>query len=190
MKIVVRCRPIGVARFRAAVNRWLSAPFRAFSAAALPLAGLLLFAGATADATIEIAPPVAAKAVQSIPEPSRDTRVARLEKFFRKYRCPAPQYIDDYLQIADTYGLDYRLLPAISIRETQCGVHERDNNRLGFHPSTVGFPTVLDGLKFIGKRLTEHPYYRGKNLKAKLFTYNPRPAYPGEVEGIMRQIEP
>ena len=31
--------------------------------------------------------------------------------------------------------------------------------------------------------------YKGKNLRQKLFTYNPRKAYPDEIQNIMRQIE-
>lgn len=99
-------------------------------------------------------------------------------------------YVSEYLRIADENQLDYRLLPAISIRETQCGVHESRNNRLGYHPEVTTFPTVLAGIEFIGKRLADHPYYRGKDIASKLFRYNPKPAYPGEVQWIMRQIEP
>ncbi len=119
-----------------------------------------------------------------------DSRYARLERFFHLYRCPAPLYITEYLRVADENGLDYRLLPAISIRETQCGVHETGNNWWGFHPGEGRFPSVVAGIEFIGKRLAEHPYYKGKELPDKLFRYNPKPAYPGEVQSIMRQIEP
>ena len=156
-----------------------------------PIAGLLLFASATADATVEAARVAPTDAAQSIPYlPNLDPRFARLEIFFRKYNCPAPTYAAQYLRMADALALDYRMLPAISIRETQCGVHEKGNNRLGFHPSTVAFPTVLEGIEFIGNRLAEHPYYKGRSLEGKLFKYNPLPAYPGEIEWLMRQIEP
>jgi hypothetical protein len=152
--------------------------------------GVLFFATVTADAdltgdtrpTFELSAPVA--------RPLTESRSARLERFFRLYRCPEPTYISEYLRIADENQLDYRLLPAISIRETQCGVHENRNNRLGYHPEEADFPTVLAGIEFIGKRLAEHPYYRGKDIAAKLFRYNPMAAYPGEVQSIMRQIEP
>jgi hypothetical protein len=152
--------------------------------------GILFFATVTADAdltgdtrpTFELSAPVA----RSLTEP----RSARLARFFRLYRCPEPMYISEYLRIADENRLDYRLLPAISIRETQCGVHENRNNRLGYHPEEASFPTVLAGIEFIGKRLAEHPYYRGKDIAAKLFRYNPMPAYPDEVQRIMHQIEP
>jgi len=151
-----------------------------------PVAGVLLFASATADATVDARPALA----ETWTQPSVDPRIAHLEKFFALYNCPTPLYISDYLRISDEYSLDYRLLPAISIRETQCGVHGKGNNWLGFHPDDVTFPTPLSGIEFVGNRVAEHPYYKGKTLRQKLFMYNPYPAYPGEVQRLMRQIQP
>ncbi len=119
----------------------------------------------------------------------RDPRIARLESFFHSYNCPAPYHVSDYLRAADDYQLDYRLLPAISIRETQCGIAETENNHWGFRNGQHSFPSVEDGIKFMAHRLAEHVYYKGKTLQQKLFMYNPRPAYPDEVTRIMRRIE-
>lgn len=174
--------------FRAPVAEWTHArrALRRLLALAGPVAGVLLFASATADATVDARPVL----TQVPAKPAADPRIARLEKFLAKYNCPAPLYISDYLRVADEYSLDYRLLPAISIRETQCGVHGKGNNWLGFHPDDVTFSTPLAGIEFVGHRLAEHPYYKGKNLHQKLFVYNPYPAYPGEVQWLMHQIQP
>jgi hypothetical protein len=118
-----------------------------------------------------------------------DPRIARLESFFQRYHCPAPYHVPEYLRAADEYQLDYRLLPAISLRETRCGVGENANNRWGFRNGNAEFPSIEDGIDFMAHRLAEHNYYKGKTLQQKLFTYNPRPAYPGEVTQIMLQIE-
>ena len=165
---------------------YLSGAGRRAVALVAPVAGVLLFVSTTADATVETRPALAA----ALARPSIDPRIAHLENFFHTYRCPAPLYVTEYLRIADANDLDYRLLPAISIRETQCGVYEKGNNRLGFHPDETSFPSVLAGIEFVGKRLAEHPFYKGKSVEGKLFTYNPVPAYPGEIQWIMRQIEP
>jgi hypothetical protein len=142
--------------------------------------GLVLSAATTAD--------VPAARIKLIP--NADPRITRLEKFFRYYHCTTPYPTSDYLRAADHYGLDYRLLPAISIRETACGVgQQRENNHWGYHADQQSFPSVADGIDFMSRRLTEHPFYRGKTLQAKLFTYNPRAAYPEEVRRIMRQID-
>ncbi|MEQ1949235.1 MAG: hypothetical protein ABL995_18725 [Bryobacteraceae bacterium] len=199
MVVRIRCKtsPAQRALVLAAhcVRTHVQARYRHALLLAAPLVGLLCFASATADATVQAAMNAShcltAAELEAIPYiPALDPRYARIEKFFRRYRCPAPQFIDEYLHLADKNGLDYRLLPAISIRETQCGVHEKGNNRLGYHPSTVSFPSVFAGIEFMAKRLGRHPYYRGKTLESLLFKYNPRPAYPGEVRQIMRQIEP
>jgi hypothetical protein len=155
-----------------------------------PVAGVLLFASATADATVDRRPSIAPILAKPVIDLGTDARIGRLEKFFALYNCPAPLYVADYLRVADRNNLDYRLLPAISIRETQCGIHGKGNNWLGFHPDDVSFATPLAGIEFVGHRVAEHPYYKGKNLQQKLFTYNPFPAYPGEVQRLMRQIEP
>jgi hypothetical protein len=119
-----------------------------------------------------------------------DPRLLRLERFFKYYRCVVPYHASEYLRAADTYGLDYRVLPAVSIRETGCGKGDKQENNLwGFHPGHQSFSSIEAGIDFLACRLTQHPAYKGKKLRDKLFTYNPLPAYPGEIERIMRQIE-
>jgi hypothetical protein len=121
-------------------------------------------------------------------ESGLDPRIARLEKFFKIYHCPSPHHSVEYLRAADGYGLDYRLLPAVSIRETLCGVSEKQqNNHWGYHRES--FTSIEEGIDFLARRLTRHPLYRGKAVRDILFTYNPLPAYPEEVRRIMQQIE-
>ena len=59
----------------------------------------------------------------------------------------------------------------------------------GFRNGAGTFPTIQAGIDFMTHRIAEHPYYKGKTLPQKLLTYNPRPAYPGEIMKIMQQIE-
>jgi hypothetical protein len=121
--------------------------------------------------------------------PAPDPRFEQLGKFFRQYGCPQPQHISDYLRAADGYGLDYRLLPAISIRETHCGLDYNLNNHWGYHPGRQSFPTISAGIYYVAHQLAQEPQYKGKSLEEKLFTYNPRTEYPSEVKWIMRQIK-
>lgn len=132
-------------------------------------------------------PPVVGTAKRTLPLP--DLRAKRLSVFFKAHHCPKPHYVEDYLQAADRYGLDYRLLPAISLRETTCGLAETNNNRWGYHPGRQSFSSVQAGIDFLARQLSTKPPYAGKTLDKKLWTYNPIPAYPEEVRRIMRQIE-
>jgi hypothetical protein len=137
--------------------------------------GVVLFAHKTADSHVSCH--------------RSDPRAARLEKFFTHYNCPEPRHVNEYLRAADEYDLDYRLLPAVSLRESHCGTEAWNNNRWGYHPGVQKFPSVEDGINFVARVLAENPVYKGKNLYDKLYTYNPLPAYPKEVQWIMRQIE-
>src|SRR4051794_27156841 len=68
-----------------------------------------------------------------------DSRTADLQRFFESYQCPRPYHVVDYLEAADAYDVDYRLLPAISVRESTCGVYSRWNNHWGWNSLRDGF---------------------------------------------------
>ena len=119
-----------------------------------------------------------------------DARITKLEMFFDRYQCPQPHYSYSYLQAADANSLDYRLLPAISVRESTCGQHDRLNNRWGWDFPFTGFSSVPQGIEFIAHRLAQSRIYRGLPLDDKLETYNPRRSYVRQVEHLMQEIDP
>ncbi|OGK19635.1 hypothetical protein A2866_06730 [Candidatus Roizmanbacteria bacterium RIFCSPHIGHO2_01_FULL_39_8] len=47
-----------------------------------------------------------------------DARVANLKVFFRKYGSPLYDYSELIVNVSDSYGFDYRLLPAIAMQES------------------------------------------------------------------------
>ncbi|MBI2029381.1 glucosaminidase domain-containing protein [Candidatus Gottesmanbacteria bacterium] len=47
-----------------------------------------------------------------------DARPEILRKFFKKYNSDLVDYSDFFVQTADTYNLDFRLLPAIAMQES------------------------------------------------------------------------
>jgi len=146
--------------------------------------GVTMCAVTAADGTVITNPPV------KTPVFTADRRIERLRLFFDSYSCPAPRHIADYLRAADTYGLDYRILPALSVRESTCGQYEQLNNRWGWDSGQSGFGSIASGIDYVARQLAEAPQYKGKTLDQVLWTYNPRAAYPGEVKKIMEKIEP
>src|SRR5262249_29722655 len=98
-----------------------------------------------------------------------DQRVEKLEKFFKAYSCPQPYYIDRYLRSADDHLIDYRLLPAISVRESTCGQYDHRNNRWGWDSARTGFKSVENGIDFISEQLADGDYYRGKSTDDKIY---------------------
>ena len=118
-----------------------------------------------------------------------DSRPAKLQAFFHAYGCPEPLHIQDYLNAADANKLDYRLLPALSVRESTCGIHARLNNRWGWNSAKTGFQSVSAGIHYLAHVLSHGQYYRGKNVEQKIYVYNPLQPYVREVTKLMREID-
>lgn len=97
-----------------------------------------------------------------------DIRVANLKYFFRKYGSVLYDQADFIVQMADTYKLDYRLIPAIAMQESGLCKHiyERSHNCWGwgiygtkvtrFESYNQAIETISRGIKknYIDKGLT------------------------------------
>jgi hypothetical protein len=122
--------------------------------------------------------------------PSPDSRVLRVRAFFDSYNCPQPDYADEYVRFADRYGVDYRILPAISLLESTCGSFQRLNNHWGWNSARTGFSSVTHGIEYITAQLAHDPAYRGRDIDGKLLSYNPRTSYKRLAKRLMKAIEP
>jgi len=128
-------------------------------------------------------------AITEADSPAQDQRQVKLEAFFHSFGCPAPLHVSEYLGAADTYAIDYRLLPAISVLESTCGVHQRLNNRWGWDSARRGFSSFRAGLEYIARQLSEGRYYKNKTLEEKVRMYNPNPQYARQIKKLMRKID-
>lgn len=128
----------------------------------------------------------------------RHKKQVALIDFFRQHRCPKPYYINDYLNAADKYGVDWRLLPALNMQESTClERYPRDtNNPFGYGSSTglYRFASIQAGIALITERLANSDAYTGKDLDEKLQAYGPHPdgkpspTYHIEVMGWIKEI--
>jgi hypothetical protein len=128
-------------------------------------------------------------AVTENPPLLRDNRYDRLETFFQSFGCPTPHYVNEYLGAADSYAIDYRLLPAISVLESTCGLYQRLNNRWGWDSARKGFSSFRAGLQYIARQLSEGRFYKNKSLDEKVRMYNPNPQYARQVKKLMLKID-
>ena len=127
-----------------------------------------------------------------------DYRYTELDAFFAKHKCPY-RNSDAYIKAADKNGLDWRLMPALSIAEESCGLHNPSNNLFGFYmcikvdakghcteTAIRPFKTIDDGVYYVADALAHAKVYAGKTLKQKLHVYNSvNPLYAGIVLGLM-----
>ena len=136
--------------------------------------------------------PVAMSPKQAKPAPdySNDPRLHTLRKFFHQADCPAERFAHIFLQAADAYHLDWRLLPSLSFVESTGGKSAHNNNMFGWNSGRTHFESLEAGIGVVGYHLSHLEAYRGKTLDGLLATYNPNVKYAQTVKLVMRSIAP
>ena len=119
-----------------------------------------------------------------------DPRHIALQSFFHRWECPAEQFTSTFLEAADDYRLDWRLLPSLSFVESTGGKGARNYNLFGWENGKAQFTSYAAGIHEVGYRLSHSDLYRSKSLDGLLMTYNPDPDYAQLVKTVMRRIHP
>lgn len=124
-------------------------------------------------------------------EAKSDPRGAILRKFLLDNQCPEQDYAEMFVAEADTHGLDWRLLPAISVVESGGGREAHRNNYFGWDNGRIGFRSVGEAIHQVARGLSEGRSYRGKATPGKLAAYNRETeGYAATVRAVMRRIAP
>jgi len=138
--------------------------------------------------------PIAMSPTQSAgttrPDYRNDARLESLRRFFHQGACPVEAVAEVFLETADAYDLDWRLLPSLSFVESAGGKGARYNNMFGWDSGRAQFPSVTAGIHEVGYRLSHSDLYRAKSLDQLLLTYNPNPDYGPVVKSVMQRIHP
>lgn len=102
-----------------------------------------------------------------------------------------------FIEESNKYNLDWRLLPAISIRETSGGKNACYNNPFGWGSCKIKFDSFDDAIEVVAKNLgganpKTSTYYKDQPTMKKLYYYNGTvvASYPSEVVKIMSKISP
>ena len=153
--------------------------------------GLAVFAGVVslpvAGTTADSAKPATAEHHN---EPAKDPRLAFLRAFFEQGHCPAAKLSPVFLEAADMYALDWRLLPSLSFVETAGGKGARNNNLFGWNSGRAAFSSAAAGIRAVASSLAHSALYRNKDVDAILKTYNRSAGYARKVKDVMRRIAP
>jgi hypothetical protein len=124
------------------------------------------------------------------PDYRNDPRLHTLRNFFHQGACPAEDLAAVFLAAADSYALDWRLLPSLSFVETTGGKTARHNNMFGWDSGRARFHSAAAAIHTVGYKLSHLSVYRGKKLDSLLSTYNPNAEYGRTVKFVMRSIAP
>lgn len=130
-----------------------------------------------------------------ITTPTGDDRAMRLDAYFTKYHMPLAGYGPSFIAVADECGMDWRLLPAIAVRESSGGKHMQFNNPFGWGGAHIPFEDINHAIRVVAANLCgDNPktarYYATPSIQKKLYYYNGTviPSYPKEVMWIMKQF--
>ena len=126
-----------------------------------------------------------------------------IDAYFKGHNMPLEGMGMKMVQEAKKNGLDYRLLPAISARETTggrnlCHNPKAKNNPFGWGSCRIGFSSISESIEVIARHLggnmeSTADHYDNKTTEEILEAYNPKdivPHYVKQVKSIMENIGP
>lgn len=120
----------------------------------------------SANAAAYAALPTAENNLTGIAVP-RDARVDLVKEFFTQYKSPLEPFAQDIVNEADKYNLDFRLLPAIAMQESNLckKIKAGSNNCWGFGiygKTMTTFESYPQAITTVSKTLAKE--YTGKGL--------------------------
>lgn len=131
-----------------------------------------------------------------------DPRIEKLERFLRKYNSPLAGHANNFIRTADTYHLDWRLLPAISGAESTFARHTpycASYNPFGWTSTTSPcgywrFDSFDDAIRFVGQKIATHSPYsnfqRSGSIKELAIPYNGgNPDWIKNVNSFMIELQ-
>ena len=115
--------------------------------------GLLLWLASPASADFYVAGSSAE--LKTTPASSNDPRVETLRKYLLGHKSPLADYAQDFVAASDKYGLDWRLVPAISGVESTFGkrIPKGSYNAYGWANGNYKFKSWEDSIEIVSKTL-------------------------------------
>ncbi len=100
---------------------------------------------------------------REVSEPVFDYRVYTLRKFLSKFNSPLTPYSSEFIKQADYYGIDYRMVPAISGVESTFGkrIPVNSYNAYGWVNGNYSFKSWPDSIQIVSKTLKYNYIDRG-----------------------------
>jgi hypothetical protein len=116
-------------------------------------------------------------------------KVENIRRYLQGRKSPLAEYAEEFVNAANEYGIDYRLVASISIIESSGGIHNfRPYNAWGWGKS--GFSNWKEGIWAVSKGLGKY-YARGLTTPQKIApVYCPPSAssWASKVTFVMNQI--
>lgn len=124
-------------------------------------------------------------------------RVEKIRKYFARYNLPLQYEAEHFVEYANKYEIDWRLLAAIGFVESTGGkfaCQSASYSAFGWGSCKINFASYEESIDIVSQNLGGHNpntarYYAGKDVKGILETYNPPHIVPNYASKIMRQMD-
>lgn len=122
----------------------------------------------------------------------KDSRAEKLENFLKNYRSPLVDYAAFFVEEADKYQIDWRLVPAITGVESTFGkqIPYNSYNAYGWANGAYRFKSWEDSIAHVTKTLREKYFDRGLDTPYKIGPVYAPPSktWAGKVVYFMEKI--
>lgn len=123
-----------------------------------------------------------------------DFREATLRNFLEGYNSPLAGYSKEFISFADKYGLDWRLVPAITGVESTFGkrIPLNSYNAYGWANGAYSFESWEDSIEIVSKALRKNYIDRGAESIGEIARIYAPPSktWAGKVKFFMKKINP
>ena len=130
---------------------------------------------------------------------ARQQKADAIDAYFALHDMPLEGTGMKMVEEAEDNDLDWRLLPAVAVRESTGGKHDCkkvENNPFGWGSCKIGFKSIDDAIETMARNLGGNnpktaKHYDNKTTKGILHAYNPPsviPKYAEQVMSIMKDI--
>ncbi|KKQ97197.1 MAG: hypothetical protein UT23_C0016G0014 [Candidatus Woesebacteria bacterium GW2011_GWA1_39_12] len=124
----------------------------------------------------------------------QDPRIETLENYLESHRSPLAEYSGTFIEVADTYNLDWRLIPAITGVESTFGkrIPKNSFNAYGWANGEYRFTSWDESIEVVAKTLREKYIDRGAPTIGRIARRYAPPSstWAWKVKFFMQKIEP
>jgi hypothetical protein len=153
----------------------------------------VLLLGSASDIHAQTTVSASASFKKEAVENTFDYRVINLRHFLEGFKSPLAEYAEDFVMYADMYGIDYRLVPAITGVESTFGkrIPAKSYNAYGWANGKYKFTSWEDSIGHVSMTLKTKYIDKGAPTVAKIGRRYAPPSktWAGKVTYFVRKID-
>jgi len=124
-------------------------------------------------------------------------RIAKIESYYARHNLPLQSQAEHFIIAAEEHGIDWRLVAAIGFIESTGGkfsCQTADYSAFGWGSCNIDFDSYAESIDIISMNLGGHNpnteyFYKDKDIRGILESYNPPSIVPDYADQVMRQME-